>query len=101
MCAHVHTVWGWERLDRELLAHGAFDGKTQLLRKCGLVSWYHLGSVSDKRWGIMRKRVPQKRAGHDEDLYDPLRLGGGHMAHIDFLREMAVQDRTRESDMKS
>ena len=97
MCENVHSEWGWERLERELLAHGGFGGKTQLLRKCGLVSWYHLGSVTNKRWEIMLDRIPQKRPDHGEDLYDDLRLGVGHMQHIDMLRELAVQDRTMES----
>jgi hypothetical protein len=90
----AHECWGWERLAKELTAENDYSGgKLESLRKAGLVSWYQFGSLTERRWQIILKRIPTKRVDHPEDLRDISRYGAGHLHSLDVMRAYAVWDR--------
>lgn len=87
-------------LRNRFLAVPGLDGYSDLLSGV-FVSWQLFGEMKNELFQVLLEALPQKRVSVPADIWDPERLGPGHMSAIENLRQDAraeAMPRLREID---
>ena len=72
------------------------EGMTEqlwVLEEVGYLSWARLGAMSEERWRRVLFSAPRKdKRKFIEDLWDPKKLGPGHVHNLEHMRKAAKCD---------